>query len=149
MDKEKYIKLIERIIYSEKLSPEEKKYYIMMLETIKNMDVKDANDYEQKSYMVGGRKLTDKERILYELNYLKKIGKEDKERIIKKYAYQLNSNKTKSNYDRLKKEITKLQLENNIKPRFYSVFESMLNEETEESIDDIVIRQTKEVKKTR
>lgn len=149
MDKDKYVSLIEKILACKKLSVEEKKEYIRLLEIIKNMDEEKASEYEQRSYMLGKRKLTDKERLLYELNYINSKDIKDKERIIKKYAYQLNSSRTKYNYDKLKKKITRLQLANKIPPRFYSVFESMIDDATKESIDDIVIRQTRELKKTR
>ena len=149
MDKDKYVSLIEKILACKKLSVEEKKEYIRLLEIIKNMDEEKASEYEQRSYMLGKRKLTDKERLLYELNYINSKDIKDKERIIKKYAYQLNSSRTKYNYDKLKKKITRLQLANKIPPRFYSVFESMIDDATKESIDDIVIKQTRELKKTR
>ena len=46
----------------------------------------------------------------------------------------------------IKKEITKMQIDNNIKPSFYTVFESMIDEETKETLSDKIIREQKEKK---
>ena len=44
MGKDKYVSLIEKILACKKLSVEEKKEYIRLLETIKNMDEEKASE---------------------------------------------------------------------------------------------------------
>ena len=148
MDINRYVKLIEQIIKCKRVSDDDKKRYLRLLKLIENLNTDQLNDYEQMLYMINGRKLTDKERILYELSFLNlDLGMES---LVKKYAYRLKHNSNnKTNIDKLKKSITKLQMKNNIKPGFYSVFESLIDDETKETVDEAVLRKVEDIKKTR
>ena len=118
------------------------------MKLIENLNTDQLNDYEQMLYMINGRKLTDKERILYELSFLNLDP--EMELLVKKYAYRLKHNSNnKTNIDKLKKSITKLQMKNHIKPGFYSVFESLIDDETKETVDEAVLRKVEGIKKTR
>ena len=148
MDINRYVKLIEQIIKCKRVSDDDKKEYIRLLKLIENLNTDQLNDYEQMLYMINGRKLTDKERILYELSFLHLDP--EMELLVKKYAYRLKHNSNnKTNIDKLKKSITKLQMKNNIKPGFYSVFESLIDDETKETVDEAVLRKVEGIKKTR
>jgi len=148
MDINRYVKLIEQIIKCKRVSDDDKKEYIRLLKLIENLNTDQLNDYEQMLYMINGRKLTDKERILYELSFLNLDP--EMELQVKKYAYRLKHNSNnKTNIDKLKKSITKLQMKNNIKPSFYSVFESLIDDETKETVDEAVLRKVEGIKKTR
>lgn len=148
MDINRYVKLIEQIIKCKRVSDDDKKEYIRLLKLIENLNTDQLNDYEQMLYMINGRKLTDKERILYELSFLNLDP--EMELLVKKYAYRLKHNSNnKTNIDKLKKSITKLQMKNNIKPGFYSVFESLIDDETKETVDEAVLRKVEGIKKTR
>lgn len=148
MDINRYVKLIEQIIKCKRVSDDDKKEYIRLLKLIENLNTDQLNDYEQMLYMINGRKLTDKERILYELSFLNLDP--EMELLVKKYAYRLKHNSNnKTNIDKLKKSITKLQMKNNIKPSFYSVFESLIDDETKETVDEAVLRKVEGIKKTR
>lgn len=148
MDINRYVKLIEQIIKCKRVSDDDKKEYIRLLKLIENLNTDQLNDYEQMLYMINGRKLTDKERILYELSFLNLDP--EMELLVKKYAYRLKHNSNnKNNIDELKKSITKLQMKNNIKPGFYSVFESLIDDETKETVDEAVLRKVEGIKKTR
>lgn len=148
MDINRYVKLIEQIIKCKRVSDDDKKGYIRLLKLIENLNTDQLNDYEQMLYMINGRKLTDKERILYELSFLNLDP--EMELLVKKYAYRLKHNSNnKTNIDKLKKSITKLQMKNNIKPGFYSVFESLIDDETKETVDEAVLRKVEGIKKTR
>ena len=61
-------------------------------------------------------------------------------------AYQLNKDKSKRSCADLKKQITKLQLNNNITPSFYSIFESLVDEETKPSLDETIFEDNDESK---
>lgn len=148
MDINRYVKLIEQIIKCKRVSDDDKKRYLRLLKLIENLNTDQLNDYEQMLYMINGRKLTDKERILYELSFLNLDP--EMELQVKKYAYRLKHNSNnKTNIDKLKKSITKLQMKNNIKPGFYSVFESLIDDETKETVDEAVLRKVEGIKKTR
>lgn len=148
MDINRYVKLIEQIIKCKRVSDDDKKEYIRLLKLIENLNTDQLNDYEQMLYMINGRKLTDKERILYELSFLNLDP--EMELLVKKYAYRLKHNSNnKTNIDKLKKSITKLQMKNNIKPGFYSVFESLIDDETKETVDEAVLKKVEGIKKTR
>ena len=148
MDTNRYVKLIEQIIKCKRVSDDDKKRYLRLLKLIENLNTEQLNDYEQMLYMINGRKLTDKERILYELSFLNLDP--EMELLVKKYAYRLKHNSNnKTNIDKLKKSITKLQMKNNIKPSFYSVFESLIDDETKETVDEAVLRKVEGIKKTR
>lgn len=148
MDINRYVKLIEQIIKCKRVSDDDKKRYLRLLKLIENLNTNQLNDYEQMLYMINGRKLTDKERILYELSFLNLDP--EMELLVKKYAYRLKHNSNnKTNIDKLKKSITKLQMKNNIKPGFYSVFESLIDDETKETVDEAVLRKVEGIKKTR
>lgn len=148
MDINRYVKLIEQIIKCKRVSDDDKKRYLRLLKLIENLNTDQLNDYEQMLYMINGRKLTDKERILYELSFLNLDP--EMELLVKKYAYRLKHNSNnKTNIDKLKKSITKLQMKNNIKPGFYSVFESLIDDETKETVDEAVLRKVEGIKKTR
>ena len=148
MDTNRYVKLIEQIIKCKRISDADKKGYIRLLKLIENLNTDQLNDYEQMLYMINGRKLTDKERILYELSFLNLDP--EMELLVKKYAYRLKHNSNnKTNIDKLKKSITKLQMQNNIKQGFYSVFESLIDDETKETVDEAVLRKVEGIKKTR
>lgn len=149
MDTNRYVKLIEQIINCKRISDVDKKEYIRLLRLIENLDTDQLNNYEQMLYMINGRKLTDRERILYELSFLN-LNDPEMKLLVKKYAYRLKHNSNdKTNTDKLKKSITKLQIKNNIKPCFYSVFESLIDDETKDTIDEVVLKKVEGIKKTR
>ena len=149
MDTNRYVKLIEQIINCKRIADADKKGYIKLLKLIENLNTDQLNDYEQMLYMINGRKLTDRERILYELSFLN-LNDPEMKLLVKKYAYRLKHNSNnKTNIDKLKKSITKLQMQNNIKPGFYSVFESLIDDETKETVDEAVLRKVEGIKKTR
>ena len=72
MDINKYIHLVEQIIQSKKLTQEEKKKYLMLLEKLQKMTNLTPQLYEKKAYQFKDKYLTEKERIIYELNRLTK-----------------------------------------------------------------------------
>ena len=148
MDIERYVQLSEAIISAEDLSPAQKKNYYMMLEKLKRMEYILPNNYEDKSYHFKGKTLSEQERIIYELNRLLKYQKIDSTSI-KKLAYQLSNKKSLENYNDIKKKITKLQLENGVTPCFYSIFESLIEEETKSSMEKRLYNEEKVITKNK
>lgn len=142
MDIDRYVHLVEGIISSDELTPEQKKKYYMLIEKLQKMDCVPPKNYEDKSYHFRGKELSDRERIIYELNRLLKFKKLDSPSF-KKMAYQAYYAKTKENYIYLKKKITKLQLKNGISPSFYSVFESLIEDKTKMSNKPITPKRKK------
>lgn len=150
MDINKYIHLVEQIIQSKKLTQEEKKKYLMLIEKLQKMTNLTPQLYEKKAYQFKDKYLTEKERIIYELNRLTKYKSiQLNPSSIKRLAYQLSRSNTKDNYTDLKKKITKLQLDNNISPSFYSVFEKLVEEETKPSMQETINEEEKVVKKNK
>lgn len=147
MNIERYIQLVEQLITSKKITPDEKKRYLKLLDKLQMMKKVSPEEYENKSYIYRGKILSDIDRIIYELNRLSK-QKDLKvtEPTLKKMAYQLNKDKSKRSCADLKKQITKLQLNNNITPSFYSIFESLVDEETKPSLDETIFEDNDESK---
>lgn len=148
MDIERYVELVERIISSDELTSDQKRNYYMMLEKLQKMERESPKNYEDKSYCYRGKKLSEHDRILYELNRLLKYKNLDSTSF-KKMAYQLSYAKTLDSYIYLKKKITKLQLKNGVSPSFYSIFESLIEEETKPSKKVKPYEENKVIKKSK
>lgn len=130
MDNNKYIDYLKMILDSDNISEEDKLKYLKMIQKIRLMNYNDTLMFEKKSYKVGDKYLNDKDMIKYELNYLnddlKLSSLSDVE--VRKIAYLLSKSTSSDDLDGIKKKITELQLKYGISPRFYSVFESVLED---------------------
>lgn len=129
MNKKKYYEYIKSIIESPNLTEKDATNLLRLVELLRVIGKNDPKDIEDQSYKIGDAKLSENEKIIYELNYLYDTLKEEKdtESLIKKIAYQMKEDNSSNDYDPIKEQITMMQLDNDITPRFYSVFDSIIN----------------------
>ena len=148
MESSKYIEYIKTILDSENISNEDKLKYLKMIQKIRKMSYNDSLMYEKKSYRLGGKSLSNKDMIKYELNSLNDEYKLNSlpDLEIRKIAYLLNKSCSSEDIDRIKKRITELQLKSGISPRFYSVFESILEDLIEKEKENKLTKEKRPVK---
>ena len=120
-----------RMILTSNLPDELKISYIKTLNFIRNYSEEQLQEIEDKIYTLNEKTLTENERMLYEINYLYSYFKDrnlDLTKLRKLYYNLKGIGKNEKEIKRIKRDITKLQLENNLKIRFYNSYMDLLDE---------------------
>ena len=119
------------LVLTTNMSEIDKIKYLKILYSIKNYSKEQLETLEDKIYMIDKRPLSDIERIICEINYLhayyKSKGKDLTE--IRKLYYKIRGIKgNKEELNKIKKYITKLQIDNSLPIRFYNSYLDLLEE---------------------
>lgn len=136
-----YDELYERIIKNEDISSKKKAALIRMLKFYTSFkSLQDAKEKEDKTYTVYNNVISDKDRIDLELYKIEDMYKkheflEDKiDKYIdlkKEYSY-LSDKMDEESYQKLKEDLTEIQIENDINPKFYSTYGNILKKYAKE-----------------
>ena len=131
MDINKYYKNISNIVENDGIDKNKKLKLLKLLDSLKKLGGIDPVVAEDNAYTDGDTTLSNYERIIYELNSLNNslIRRCQPNDILKKYTYYFDKDMDEEIFKKTKMEITDLQLENGIEPKFYSVFGTMIENE--------------------
>ena len=117
------------IILTSDLSDDEKVTYLKTLNTIQNFRPEQLEYLEEKTYEIGHKKLTEKDKLTYEANFLYAHYKDNNLDLsdIRRLYYKI-SRATSSSIDinNVKMFITQLQLNNGLGIRFYKSYLDLL-----------------------
>ena len=119
------------IILTSNMSENEKISYLRVLNSIRNFSEEQLQDLENKIYTLDEKPLSEKDRLIYEINYLYAYYKNRNMDLsnVRKLYYNLRSvGKNDNALKKIKRGITRLQLENNLKIRFYNSYLDLLEE---------------------
>ena len=125
------------IILTSNMSENEKISYLRVLNSIRNFSEEQLQDLENKIYTLDKKTLSEKDRLIYEINYLYEYYKNRNMDLsnIRKLYYNLRSvGKNDNALKKIKSRITRLQLENNLKIRFYNSYLDLLEEIKKENL---------------
>lgn len=122
-------------ILTSELTDDEKIAYLRIVHQLQNLSEKQIKDLEDKIYILGNKTLSEKDRLLYEANFLHGYYKcKDLDLTeIRRLYYKINkSSSTEEDINKLKMLITQLQLENGLNIRFYKSYLDLLEKMQEE-----------------
>lgn len=130
-----YNELYEKILKNEEIPANKKAALIRMLKYYASFkSAQDAKEREDETYTIHNSKIDDKDRIYLELYKIEDLYKNDgfkKTTIdklinLKKEYSKLLEIKEEKNIQKMKEDLTEIQIENDINPKFYSTYDSIL-----------------------
>lgn len=122
---DEYVTIITKMLEDSTLTKKEKIGYLSLLECILEKK-EDAKYLEDRSYTINGKTLSEKERVIYELNHLYQSVGDDIASELRQILYAFQKKKGKDYISNAKQKITKLQIQKGIKPTFYTIFEELM-----------------------
>ena len=128
------------IILTSDMTEEQKIAYLKILNKVKKYTPEQLKKIEDKIYTLEGEPLSEKDRIIYEINYLNGYYKNRDMDLteVRKLYFQIRSARANSeDITKVKINITKLQLENCLNIRFYSAYLDLLKEKEKQNMRKI------------
>ena len=143
MNMDDYFEYVDLFLSDEEMSNVKKSSFIKLLETCRVMNSdEEASLFENKYYRLGNKFLNDKEKIDYELNDIMKVLSDDdihELTEVRRLAFDATSiKKNKELIKEIKKQITLMQCELGVSPKFVSVFKDVLEDEKKRIYNDSV-----------
>ena len=134
MNMDDYFEYVDLFLSDEEMSNVKKSSFIKLLETCRVMNSdEEASLFENKYYRLGNKFLNDKEKIDYELNDIHELTE------VRRLAFDATSiKKNKELIKEIKKQITLMQCELGVSPKFVSVFKDVLEDEKKRIYNDSV-----------
>lgn len=112
--------------------PEEQKIsYLKVLNSIGKYSKQQLEELEDRVYTLNEKTLDEKDRLLYEINYLYAYYKSRNMDLtaVRKLYYKLRGiGQNEEEINKVKRNIIKLQLKNNLSTRFYNSYLDLLDE---------------------